>query len=213
MKKLILLINILLLSLLTSCVDKDGEPTISGNIDYSSAGMAEGYAYIDLGLSVMWATCNVGAQSPEYHGDYFAWGETQRYKTNFTKKTYKWFPISEDYYPYPTKYTYGDNKDEADYRTVLELSDDAANMNWGGNWRMPTPEEIEELINNCTWTWGSQKAVYDTKEGKQVFSSYGYKVKSKINGKSIFIPASGYSVDGDVLCWLEYQRRWLWHNV
>lgn len=198
MKKLILLINILLLSLLTSCVDKDGEPTISGNIDYSSAGMAEGYAYIDLGLSVMWATCNVGAQSPEYHGDYFAWGETQRYKTNFTKKSYKWFPVSEDYYPYPTKYTYGDNKDEADYRTVLELSDDAANANWGGNWRMPTPEEIEELINNCTWTWGSQKAVYDTKEGKQVFSSYGYKVKSKINGKSIFIPASGYSVDGDV---------------
>lgn len=198
MKKLLFLLNILILSVLTSCVDKEGEPTISGNIDYSSAGMAEGYAYIDLGLSVMWATCNVGAQSPEYHGDYFAWGETQRYKTNFTKKSYKWFPISEDYYPYPTKYTYGDKKDEADYRTVLELSDDAANMNWGGNWRMPTPEEIEELINNCTWTWGSQKAVYDTKEGKQVFSSYGYKVKSKINGKSIFIPASGYSVDGDV---------------
>ena len=198
MKKLLFLLNILILSVLTSCVDKDGEPTISGNIDYSSAGMAEGYAYIDLGLSVKWATCNVGAQSPEYHGDYFAWGETQRYKTNFTKKTYKWFPNSDDYYPYPTKYTYGDNKDGADYRTVLELSDDAANMNWGGNWRMPTPEEIEELINNCTWTWGSQRAVYDTKEGKQVFSSYGYKVKSKINGKSIFIPASGYSVDGDV---------------
>ena len=198
MKKIILLINILLLSILTSCIDKDGEPTISGNIDYSSAGMAEGYAYMDLGLSVMWATCNVGAQSPEYHGDYFAWGETQRYKTNFTKKSYKWFPNSDDYYPYPTKYTYGDNKDEADYRTVLELSDDAANMNWGGNWRMPTPEEIEELINNCTWTWGAQKALYETKEGKQVFSSYGYKVKSKINGKSIFIPASGYSVDGDV---------------
>ena len=198
MKKIILLINILLLSILTSCIDKDGEPTISGNIDYSSAGMAEGYAYMDLGLSVMWATCNVGAQSPEYHGAYFAWGETQRYKTNFTKKSYKWFPNSDDYYPYPTKYTYGDNKDEADYRTVLELSDDAANMNWGGNWRMPTPEEIEELINNCTWTWGAQKALYETKEGKQVFSSYGYKVKSKINGKSIFIPASGYSVDGDV---------------
>lgn len=198
MKKIILLINILLLSILTSCIDKDGEPTISGNIDYSSAGMAEGYAYMDLGLSVMWATCNVGAQSPEYHGAYFAWGETQRYKTNFTKKSYKWFPNSDDYYPYPTKYTYGDNKDEADYRTVLELSDDAANMNWGGNWRMPTPEEIEELINNCTWTWGAQKSLYETKEGKQVFSSYGYKVKSKINGKSIFIPASGYSVDGDV---------------
>lgn len=149
-----------------------------------------------------------GSTIPEYHGDYFAWGETQRYKTNFTKKTYKWFPNSDDYYPYPTKYTYGDKKDEADYRTVLELSDDAANMNWGGNWRMPTLEEIEELINNCTWTWGSQKAVYDTKEGKQVFSSYGYKVKSKINGKSIFIPASGYSVDGyvhgkreDVIIW------------
>lgn len=198
MKKLLFLLNILILSVLTSCVDKEGEPTISGNIDYSSAGMAEGYAYIDLGLSVKWATCNVGAQSPEYHGDYFAWGETERYKTNFTIKSYKWFPVSEDYYPYPTKYTYGDNKDEADYRTVLELSDDAANANWGGNWRMPTPEEIEELINNCTWTWGSQKAVYDTKEGEQVFSSYGYKVKSKINGKSIFIPASGYSVDGDV---------------
>lgn len=198
MKKLLFLLNILILSVLTSCVDKDGEPTISGNIDYSSAGMAEGYAYMDLGLSVMWATCNVGAQSPEYHGAYFAWGETQRYKTNFTKKSYKWFPNSDDYYPYPTKYTYGDNKDEADYRTVLELSDDAANMNWGGNWRMPTPEEIEELINNCTWTWGAQKALYETKEGKQVFSSYGYKVKSKINGKSIFIPASGYSVDGDV---------------
>jgi len=132
--------------------------------------------YVDLGLSVKWATCNVGADSPEDYGDYFAWGETQP-KSDYRWSTYKWCRGNEDNLTkYCTKRSYG----KVDNNTQLDLSDDAARVNWGGSWRMPTHDELTELRKECKWTWTTQKGVN------------GYKVTSKTNGRSIFLPAAGY---------------------
>ena len=117
--------------------------------------------YVDLGLSVMWATMNVGASSPEDYGSYYAWGETSP-KSSYDKDNSK---------------TY----DNSSYNHDIggDSSTDAARANWGGSWRMPTVEEFQELIDNCNWTW-------TTLNGKA-----GYKVVSKKNGNSIFLPAAG----------------------
>lgn len=210
MKKLLFLLNILILFVLTSCVDKYEEPiSLDGNIDYSSAGMSEGHAYVDLGLSVKWATCNLSAITPVYDGNPFGWGETTIAKTLFTEKLYKWYqPSGSSDISEMTKYVSGEKGDDIDNRTVLELIDDAANVHWGGNWRIPTKEELEELINNCTWTWTTQKEVYDTREGQRVFTNNGYKVTSNINGNSIFLPASGIDCDGKIYGAHEYTAIW-----
>ena len=129
------------------------------------SGTHNGHEYVDLGLSVKWATCNVGATIPEEYGDYFAWGET------ITKSSYS-----------SSNYTYSSNS------ATLPLSADAARVNWGGNWRMPTKAEQKELRNtsNCTWTWTTQNGVK------------GYKVTSKKNGNSIFLPAAGFRDNDDL---------------
>lgn len=126
--------------------------------------------YVDLGLpsGTMWATCNIGASSPEDYGDMFAWGETAT-KDNYNKGTYA-FADGDSY----TKYTSSDGK------TQLDLEDDAAHVQWGGDWRMPTADDFAELNeNNCTWTWDDSRK--------------GYEVKSKANGNSIFFPCAGYN--------------------
>ena len=135
-----------------------------------------GHAYVDLGLSVKWATCNVGATTPEGYGDYFAWGETTP-KTTYDWSTYKYCNGTNDSM---TKYCIYSDYGTVDNKTTLELSDDAARVNWGGSWRMPTRAEQDELRNNCTWTWTTQNGVN------------GYEVTSKKNGNSIFLPAAGY---------------------
>ena len=137
------------------------------------------HEYVDLGLSVKWATCNVGATKPEEYGDYFAWGETT------TKSTYNWstYKYCNGSYNNLTKYCTDSYYGTVDNKTQLELSDDAARANWGGSWRMPTDAEMTELREQCTWTWTTQNGVY------------GYKVTSKKSGytnKSIFLPAAGY---------------------
>lgn len=139
---------------------------------------ANGYEYVDLGLpsGLLWATMNVGADSPEDYGDYFAWGETQPKYTCYWD-TYKWCEGSSDT---QTKYCIYSDYGIVDNKTILELSDDAAKANWGGSWRMPTKAEIDELRTKCTWTWEQKNGVK------------GYKVTSKTNGNSIFLPAAGY---------------------
>lgn len=123
---------------------------------------------IDLGLSVKWATFNVGASSPEEYGDYFAWGETK--------------PKSSYYYFNST--TYGFSTSELKSRGIIDsdgnltASYDAATANWGSAWRIPTYDEIEELLNNCTWKWTTYNSVN------------GYLVTG-FNGNSIFFPATG----------------------
>ena len=139
-------------------------------------------AYVDLGLSVKWATCNVGANSPEEYGDYFAWGETKP-KDSYKWSTYKWCNGSKDKL---TKYCKESYYGRVDNKTVLDLVDDAAHVNLGGAWRMPTKEEIRELKDNCTWTWTTQNGVN------------GYLVTSKKNDNSIFLPAAGYRSGSDL---------------
>ncbi len=145
-------------------------------------GTENGYAYVDLGLSVKWATMNVGASSPEDYGDYFAWGETTT-KSTYNWSTYKWCNGSSSTL---TKYNTSSGYGTVDNKTTLELSDDAAHVNWGGSWRMPTDAEWTELRNNCTWTWTTQNGVN------------GYKVTSKSNGNSIFLPAAGSRYDSSL---------------
>lgn len=137
------------------------------------------YEYVDLGLSVKWATCNVGATKPEEYGDYFAWGETEP-KEVYDWSTYKWCNGSETTL---TKYCTDGSYGTVDNKTQLELSDDAARANWGGDWRMPTDAELDELREQCTWTWTTQNGIF------------GYKVTSNSNSNSIFLPAAGYRYD------------------
>lgn len=174
MKKLFYILCCSLALLFTAC--EKGEPSDKSNGDGSSSGsgVSKGHAYVDLGLSVKWATCNVGAESPEDYGDYFAWGETQP-KSYYDLSTYKW---CEGSYDTITKYCNDSNYGTVDNKTILELSDDAANANWGGSWRMPTKAEQEELRNKCTWTWEQKNGVN------------GYTVTGQ-NGNSIFLPAAG----------------------
>ena len=131
---------------------------------------------VDLGLSVKWANMNVGAKTPSGFGSYFAWGETKT-KQFFSWNTYTW---SKGDSPSLTKYSTLDRK------TQLALSDDAARANMGGDWRMPTVDEYEELIDNCKWEWTNKDGVN------------GYKVTSKKNGNSIFLPITGFRFYGDV---------------
>ena len=140
-----------------------------------------GHAYVDLALpsGLKWATCNVGATTPEEYGDYFAWGETEP-KTTYNWSTYKWCNGSNSTM---TKYCEYSNYGTVDNKTTLELTDDAARVNWGGTWRMPTKAEYDELRNNCTWTY-----TYQGVSGKGAF---GIKVTSKKNGNSIFLPFAG----------------------
>ena len=136
---------------------------------------------VDLGLSVKWATFNVGATKPEEYGGYYAWGETEE-KEDYSWETYKW--CNGSYYTM-TKYCTDSNYGTVDNKTTLDLEDDVAHVKWGGDWRMPTKAEQDELRNNCTWTWTTQNGVN------------GYKVTGP-NGNSIFLPAAGYRDGADV---------------
>ena len=164
---------------------KDGDTTLlskydpaktntNGNNDGNNSNhtsIIQGHEYVDLGLSVKWATCNVGASSPEEYGDYYAWGETTP-KTSNAWYSYKWLDN-------PLKYN------DKDKLTVLEPQDDVAAVQWGSEWRIPTNSEFDELLNECTWKW--------TKQG----DIKGYEVKAK-NGKQIFLPAAGSMYDGNL---------------
>jgi hypothetical protein len=128
---------------------------------------------IDLGLSVKWATYNIGATKPEEFGHYFAWGEIEP-KDTVTVDNYKWMTSYDSY----TKYCINSDLGNVDNKTILEAGDDAATVYWGEQWRMPTYEEQQEFMNNCTKTWTTQNGVN------------GYKVTGP-NGNSIFLPAAG----------------------
>jgi len=129
--------------------------------------------YVDLGLSVKWATFNVGASKPEEYGDYFAWGETQP-KEEYTWENYKWCDGTNTNM---TKYN------DTDGLITLLPEDDAATVNWGDKWRMPSKEEVDELTQHCNWIWTTHNNVN------------GYKVTGP-NGNSIFLPAAGYKGAG-----------------
>ena len=149
---------------------------------------------VDLGLSVKWATCNVGTKDPEEGGFHFAWGETMpksdderayHNRSNYIWGTYKFELGSGMNGPF-SKYVLNSSFGDVDNKARLDFEDDAARVNWGGSWRIPTIEEWRELHNNCTWVW--------TKENG--WGGWGgYWVTSNKEGytdKSIFIPTTGY---------------------
>lgn len=168
-------------------------------------GTSNGYEWVDLGLSVKWATCNLGATNSEDYGSCFAWSEVSQ-KDNYDWSSLKYYKGNDtlDVERFSNKnevhddirikfiivhkfskyklYSYSLGVDKA----ILDMSDDAANVNWGGKWRMPTEEEFNELIDKCVWTW-------TTRNGK-----YGYEVRSKVNENSIFLPAAGYNINDEL---------------
>ncbi len=117
-------------SLFVSCGNKKSD---------TESNTVNGYEYVDLGLSVKWATCNVGASSPEDYGDYYAWGETST-KSNYNSST---------------STTRG--KEMSDIAGNAQY--DVARKKWGSSWRMPTKAEFQELVDNCTWTRTTQNGV------------------------------------------------------
>ncbi len=138
---------------------------------------------VDLGLSVKWANMNVGATTPEDYGNHYAWGEVTP-KSEYSWSTYKYCNGTGDTM---TKYCKSSYYGTVDNKITLEPEDDAAHVNWGGTWRMPTDAEWTELCEQCTWTWTKQN------------NTNGYKVTAK-NGNSIFLPAAGYRNDSGLNC-------------
>ena len=133
---------------------------------------------VDLGLSVYWAMCNIGAEKPEEYGDYYAWGETEP-KENYSWSTYKWCNGSSSTL---TKYNTNSSYGTVDNKTVLEPEDDVAHVKLGGKWRMPTDAEWAELLTKCTWTWVTN---YNG-------SGINGRLVKATNGNSIFLPAAGF---------------------
>lgn len=139
-----------------------------------------GHEYVDLGVSVKWATCNIGATVSEEAGGYYAWGETTTPKNDYEWTYYKY--CLGQYYTltkYCTDLSYAYITNVQDNKTTLDLSDDAAHVNWGGQWRMPTKSEVEELKTKCRWEWITRNGI----DGYLVWGS---------NGNSIFLPSAGY---------------------
>ena len=151
------------------------------------------YKFVDLGLSVKWADRNVGSTSPEQYGSYFAWGEVA------PKDVYYWasyihcngssFTITK----YNLQLHYGNT---IDHRIILEKVDDAAQINCGKEWRIPTKEEWEELEKNCNWTWTLMN------------NTYGYHINSKKNGNTIFLPAAGFQYADNIKSINSYGYYW-----
>lgn len=151
----------------------------------SATGSNDGHDYVDLGLNVKWATCNIDASEPEYSGGYYAWGEVNT-KIVYDKSTFKWSEDPSVYQvekepmkgivnsgPYP-RYIYKTK--------TLYPVDDVAHVKWGGKWRMPTIHDFYELKTCCKWEWINVNGVV------------GYRVKGKKYGytnRSIFLPAAG----------------------
>ena len=149
------------------------------------SGTVQGHDYVDLGLSVMWATYNVGAVNLWDHGDCFAWGETEQ------KETY----TSANSATYGVGYKELKGRGVVDDRGTLTPDYDAASANWGSEWRMPTNDEQRELLENCKHSWMKFNGVY------------GMKFTGK-NGNFVFFPAAGGRFGSDVGGKGLYGRYW-----
>ena len=189
MKKLYYILILTLLVAVISCGD-DGisfsNPDSGSNngqyinVNYDTSGSVGGHYYVDLGLSVMWATCNIGASTALMSGSYFAWGEVTP-KESYSWETYIHCDKDNKFTKYCYKKESGSNE-LVDSLYTLQPEDDAAVQNWGNGWRMPTDAEFEELRTKCHWEWVSGIGVYY------------YKVTGS-TGKSIMIPACGSMKD------------------
>lgn len=184
MKKIILTTALLLITLVLNAQTvnvhfKDGTKVQfpSNNVDHVDFSLKRDDPVltpgkvVDLGLSVYWGSCNLGAESPEESGNFYSWGETSP-KSSYDKENYAYYDKSTTLY-----LSIGSDISGTQY--------DAAKVNLGGSWRMPTEEEFQELKSKCTWKW------------TQVNNINGYKITAA-NGNSIFLPAAGVYYDGSI---------------
>lgn len=178
MNKSILVIALACMMAVCLSCEKSGTAT-----DDNGGGDASGA--MDLGLSVKWASCNLGASKPEEEGDYYAWGEVSPKKV-FSKENYKFYVGTDDYGRYQvSKYNIFPQFGKVDNKTQLEPEDDAAHAKLGGNWRIPTRADWQELRDKCIWTFQLRMKVP------------GFEIKSSVNGQSIFLPITGYYINED----------------
>ena len=172
------------------------------SIAFDERNIINGHEWVDLGLpsGTLWATCNIGAESPEEFGSYFAWGETKP-KKSFYWSNYRYYTKEylepDDYEYYDVKITKYCNRSDQGYNGftdgLLELlpEDDAATANWGDEWQMPSKEQCEELLNSeyTTIVWSTLNNIEGTT------------ITSKVNGNSIFLPYAGFYFEGDDYEW------------
>ena len=177
-----------LLMIIAIGCNKPDEPSNNGNNNDSNGGSSlNGHEYVDLGLpsGTLWATCNVGATKPEEYGDYFSWGEIE------PKGTYNWssYKYCNGNNNTLTKYCnnsiYGNNG-FTDNLTTLLFEDDAATVNWGNGWHMPTKEQWQELSDNINSTWTTLNGI-----NGRLFTAN--------NGQSLFLPAGGSHWGGELI--------------
>ena len=163
-------------------------------------------AAVDLGLSVKWAPFNIGAEKSEDYGDYFSWGETEP-KSRYGFADYSLGESVDLWEMKFNKYNTDTLLGTVDGRTVLEPQDDAAHVKWGGNWRMPTKAEWEELRNCCIWAWDTVNGV----SGLRIVSK-----KTGYTDRSIFLPAASYCT-GDRMDHPDYEdydyMSWYWSST
>lgn len=172
MKKTILFFSSLLIAIAIASCTPGSDDALDDKDNFH-----KGHEWVDLGLSVKWATCNVGATKPEEYGGYYAWGETEE-KDDYSWDTYKYCELNGDRYIEPSEIIdIGSDISSSSY--------DVAHVKWGGKWRMPTDHEFFELSNSCSWQWTTLNGVS------------GMRVTGK-NGNSIFLPAAGSRSDGKI---------------
>ena len=166
-------------------VNKDGEINIADvnviiDIILGGGTPQDNHEYVDMGLpsGTLWATMNIGANTPEEYGSYFAWGETET-KDNYNWSNNKWLNLIDGTYIVLTKYCTDSECGTVDGKTELDPEDDAAYVNWGPSWRMPTKEQFQELRSNCRRKWTTHNGVK------------GYLLTAN-NGNTLFFPAGGY---------------------
>lgn len=197
-----------------SNLESKGVGSSSGSSSSGSTGTSDdlygGHECVDLGIksngkTLLFAKCNLGADHEYDYGNYYSWGETEGTpeKTEFTWKTYTYGYDSGVDEPKVTKYcndaNYGAN-DYTDALTELAKLNDAASVNWGGAWRMPTKEELQSLLDECNWNW------VDAAADNGFGGVGGFKVSNPLNDDAfIFIPmagaynSSGYSMSGQAI--------------
>lgn len=192
----------------------------------------KGHVYVDLGTGVKWATCNLGANSPEEYGNYYAWGETSaygeapsEYPSSFNgtqnsdymslteKSTYDWttYKYCLRNYGNLTKYNHFSSYGPVDNKRTLDSVDDAAQVKWGGDWRMPTQLEMDALVKGCYWEWVTSyngknvrgyvvyKAKSDSDRGKYSYKKPILDATYTLSDPHIFIPAAGRCQTGVVI--------------
>ena len=184
--------------------------TVSELAAVPATGTENGYAWVDLDLpsGLKWATMNVGASSPEGYGNYYAWGETTPQSSNtYDWSSYKWYNSTDDVL---TKYCFWTYYSTYDGLQYLQYEDDAARVNWGGTWRMPSDIELQELVENCYWVWTSNygktnmagyiiyKVKSESDKGAIVYSGNTPSDNYSLSDTHIFLPAAGYRSNGSL---------------